>query len=163
MSVEYSWNVCEYSCVQFTAVAVTIALLSARCNKLMKLVAKNCEFLISYLWWRPVIDCCRSERAHESFSSDFIHRIYSHAGKNIFTTKFNIIGEIQEVFVRQIFVRINFLQHTDRCTLLHVSVLWCTKGVQRDLLDWKILHNLCVTKAYVLLNYFEVVADMTSL
>ena len=57
-------------------------------------------------WWdissQPLVRTCywcRAERAHESFTSDFIHRIYSHEGKNVFTTKFNIIGEIQEVSV----------------------------------------------------------------
>jgi len=48
-----------------------------------------------YRWWWYCWH--RGERAHESFSSDFIHRIYSTEGKNVFTTKFNVIGEIQEV------------------------------------------------------------------
>lgn len=38
----------------------------------------------------------RAERAHDTFSCDFIHRVYAHEGRHMYTAKYNIIGEIQE-------------------------------------------------------------------
>jgi 6-phosphofructokinase 1 len=57
----------------------------------------------------------KSDKAHESFTLDFMHRMYTDEGKGIFTVKQNIIGEIQEGSRPSAFDRISGTKMGVRC------------------------------------------------
>lgn len=39
----------------------------------------------------------RNEKCHESYTTDFIHKLYSAEGKGIFDCRVNVLGHLQQV------------------------------------------------------------------
>lgn len=56
-----------------------------------------------FSWWKQrllYLFCwCRNENANPNYTADFIHRLYTEEGKDIFQCRFNSLGHMQQVSV----------------------------------------------------------------
>lgn len=46
------------------------------------------------------ISSCRNERCNENYTTDFIYNLYSEEGKGIFDCRKNVLGHMQQVWLR---------------------------------------------------------------